>query len=310
MLGKTSGWHCWGGKGSPCPGPRCERPFPQVPAEMHTWHNVSSASHFSPAQPGLVVTCSGARELKSRRRGAPSQLVLRPTLSPEGVTTALVIADPGCFWAKASLAVNKLLLTAGEFWGVLASVNRCKTCTLHFFDNCSSQVSLLSRLLIPKSRELEVQSQPTENLQVSAPCCWPRAQHSLPQSHPAWESFRANYKAYTCLKRAVYQAAGRASRAVLLWAAWDWFCCPRLQEYGSPCRPSHPSATHHLSRSKTGTVLLTHCCCQLQQSCPSPALLTCCCPKPHAVGFCSEYYSLIALSHFQEWDYQIVLAKN
>lgn len=60
-----------------------------------------------------LLRCLGRR----RRRGALSQLVPSPTVSPDGLTTALVIPDLGYFWA--SLAVNKLLLIAREFWDVL-----------------------------------------------------------------------------------------------------------------------------------------------------------------------------------------------
>lgn len=123
---------------------------------------------------------------------------------------------------------------------------------------------------------------------------------------PPWESFRANFKAYTCLTRPVYQAAGRASHAMLLWAAWDCPCCSLMQAFGPPWPPSHPSTTRYLShtQSSTGTVLLTRYGSQLQRSCPSLtlALLTSCCPKPHGVEFWSKCYSPIAPSHFQRRD--------
>lgn len=67
----------------------------------------------------LLPACSDSWELKRRRRGGSCQLVPSPTLSPEGLTTALGIPDLGCFCAKVSLAMNKLLLAAGVFWDAL-----------------------------------------------------------------------------------------------------------------------------------------------------------------------------------------------
>lgn len=69
-----------------------------------------------------------------------------------------------------------------------------------FFNNCVSQVSLLLSLLIPKGRELEVQSQATENLQmdVSLLAQGSTSTHSI---SPPGENFSAIFKAYTCLKR-------------------------------------------------------------------------------------------------------------
>lgn len=102
-------------------------------------------------------------------------------------------------WPLPCLSLSRLPLSQGSSGNEYAAVNcrgalRCsaaRTCDgcetrmslFFFFASCRSQVSLLPRLLIPKRREPKVQSQPTENLQVSAPRCWPGAQHSPTQSH-------------------------------------------------------------------------------------------------------------------------------
>lgn len=164
------------------------------------------------------------------------------------------------------------------------------------------QVSLLSRFLIPKRRDLEVQSQPTENLQVSAPRCWPRAQHSPTQSHLPWKASDQTSKPTHALKGPFTRQQGEPLTQCSSGqpgAASAALCCRSLD----PLAPPHtlPPATTSHPQSRTGMVLLPHCCSQLQQSCPSLtlALLTSCCPKPHGVWFWSKCYSPIALSHFQ-----------
>lgn len=84
-------------RAAPALGQCRERLFTQVLVETDIWHNAPSASWAPPASPVLVATCLDAQELRSRRRGASCQLVPNPTVSPEGLTTALVILDPGCF---------------------------------------------------------------------------------------------------------------------------------------------------------------------------------------------------------------------
>lgn len=118
-----------------------------------------------------------------------------------------------------------------------------------FFDNCVSQVSLLLSLFTPKRRELEVQSQPTEKLQmdVSLLAQGSTSTHSI---SPPWESFRGNFKAYTCIKRQQGEALMQCSSGQP-GTAFAPLCCRTLG--------SLPTLTPscHLSQNKTGTVLPT-----------------------------------------------------
>lgn len=163
-----------------------------------------------------------------------------------------------------------------------------------FFDNCVSQVSLLISLPILKSRELEGESQPTENLQmdVSLLAQGSTSTHSI---SPPWESFRANFKAYTCLKRQqgeplmqCYSGQPGTASAPL--------CCRTLGSW-PPLTP-----LSHLSQSKTGTVLLTQQWSQTPAKLSDPPtviLLISCCPKLHGPGFWNKCCCPFAQSHFQ-----------
>lgn len=162
------------------------------------------------------------------------------------------------------------------------------------------QVSLLSRLLIPNTRE--VQSQPTENLLVSAPHCWPRAQHSPTQSHLLGKASEQTSKPTHTLKGLFTRQQGEPlmqCSSGQLGTASAALCCRCSDPLALPCTLPPPTTSH--PQNKMGTVLLTHCYSQLQPSCPSLtlALLTSCCPKRHGVWFWRKRYSLIALSHFQ-----------
>lgn len=77
------------------------------------------------------------------------------------------------------------------------------------------------------------------------------------------------------------------------------------------CSLSSLTPFHHLSQSKTGTVLLTLYWSQIPTQLSDPdVLLISHCPKPHGPGFWNKCYCPIVLSHLQGWDYHIVLAKN
>lgn len=107
-----------------------------------------------------------------------------------------------------------------------------------FFGNCVSQVSLLLSLLIPKRRELQAQSQPTENLQMSR--CWPEAQHPPTQSHLPGKASEQTSKPTRALKGSRENLScnvllGSLALPLLPFAAELWV----------PCPPSHPSATSH-----------------------------------------------------------------
>lgn len=119
------------------------------------------------------------------------------------------------------------------------------------FDNFVSQVSLPLSLPIPKRRELEVQSQPTENLQmdVSLLAQGSTSTHSI---SPPWESFRANFKAYTCLKKQQGEPLMQCSSGQPGTASAP-LCCRTLG--------SLPSLTPlcRLSQSEAGTVLTQYC---------------------------------------------------
>lgn len=214
------------------------QPLPQESAgKSHLFRLAQQVQRSPPGLPELVATFWEAQEL--RRREASCQLEARLILSPEGQTTAFGYPWPGCFWAKTSLAINKLLLTAEKFWVALQHAwswmqDSCVT----VFDNCVSQVSLLLSLTLQKSRELEGQSQPTENLKmdVSLLAQGSTSTHSI--SAP-WESFRANFKAYMCLKRQqgepLMQCCSGQPGTLLPFSAELW----------APSPPSHPWATSH-----------------------------------------------------------------
>lgn len=161
------------------------------------------------------------------------------------------------------------------------------------FDNCVSQVSLLLSLTLQKSRELEGQSQPTENLKmdVSLLAQGSTSTHSI--SAP-WESFRANFKAYMCLKRQQGEPLMQCCSGQPGTASAPLFC----RTLGS-----WPSLTplSHLSQSKTGTVLLTQHWSQTPAKlsyphCHSAHLLL---PQTPWSWFWNKCCCPIAQSHFQ-----------
>lgn len=173
-----------------------------------------------------------------------------------------------------------------------------------FFGNCVSQVSLLSSLLIPKTREPEVQTSPWKTcrcLHISAGL----GLNTHPLSLTSLHSFGASSKAYGRLGtrqqgELLMQCSwpGTASAAL---CAWVWIPLPCLARFhhGSP------------NYSNYSSQLIANYNSQLQQSYPSltPALLTSCCLRVPGVEFW-KCYSPIALSCFQGWGSWIVLARN
>lgn len=220
---------CWENREPGTAGERRAAPAPGQCREKPVIQASTTCPLLSSRPAKLVASCSEAWELK--RREASCQLDARLIFSPEDQTTALVI--PGGFWAKASLAINKLLLTAGEFWFALQhTCDGCKILASHFLITVS-QVSLLLSLLTPKRRELEVQSQPTEILQMDLSLL-SQGSASTHSISPPWESLRANFKAYTCLKRKQGEHLMQCSSGQPGTAA------PLLQNFGLLAHPHTP----------------------------------------------------------------------
>lgn len=170
-----------------------------------------------------------------------------------------------------------------------------------FFASCRSQVSLLPRLLIPKRREPEVQSQPTENLQVSAPRCWPGAQHSPTQSHLPGKASEQASKPTRAFKGLLTRQRGEPC-TVLLWAARGCLCFLFFAAaWTPPALPdTFPAPTH--TQSTTGRILLTHPCSRGQH----PWL---CSPLVPQAPW-SKHYPPVTPSLLQGREHQIAPAKE